>query len=147
MLTHMVFGAGSVVALTPMLPVDLRLSLAVVLSILVNLVIDELGHVMHGEFVARSPFTHSVVAAPLWGGMVGYGLWTIGVGLGLAGASLQAVFVVSGVVVACSHLLLDSLTERGVFLLTDRVALAHFGSGNVVLNSIFLVSGMFLFLL
>jgi hypothetical protein len=146
MLTHFVFGAGSVVALFPALPVDLRILLAGSLSLIVNFVIDEFGHVTHGGFVARSPLTHSVLTAPLWGGLAGYGLWAVGSSLGLPGASLEVAFVAAGVVVAGAHLLLDSMTERGVYLATNRVALAHFGSGNVLLNTMFVVGGLVLFL-
>jgi hypothetical protein len=67
--------------------------------------------------------------------------------VGIAGPSLGVVFVVAGVVVAVAHLFLDSLTEKGVYLLTKRTAIAHFGSGNVILNGIFLVGGFLLFVL
>ncbi len=50
-------------------------------------------------------------------------------------------------IVALAHLLLDSLTEKGVFFLDDRVALAHFRSGNSVLNGVFLVLGLAMVLL
>ena len=144
MLTHVVFGAGTVAALLPSLPVEVRFWLAAVASIAVNLLIDGLGHTAHGRFVARSPLTHSVLAAPLWGGLVGYVAWLGAGSLGLASAGLETAFVASGVVAALAHLLLDSLTERGVYLVKGRGALAHFGSGNGVLNGIFLALGLVL---
>jgi hypothetical protein len=48
-----------------MLPVDLRLFFAVALSLLVNPVVDEFGHVVRRGFIARSWITHSVLTAPL----------------------------------------------------------------------------------
>jgi hypothetical protein len=146
MLTHVVFGAGSVAALSPFLPVDLRLSLAVVLSVFVNYAIDELGHVVRRGFAVRSPLTHSVFTAPLWGGAIGYFVWLAGASLGLAGPSLEWSVVILGVVAAYSHLLLDSITEGGVFFLTKRIAMAHFRNGNVLMNVAFLLGGLALFL-
>ena len=42
---------------------------------------------------------------------------------------LELAFVAAGVVVALAHLILDSMTESGVYFITRRFALAHFGSG------------------
>ena len=145
-LTHVVFGAGAVVVLLPWLPLDLRYLLAVASSILVNLAIDRLGHTMHGRFVARSPLTHSVLTAPVWGGAIGYVLWAGEAGIGAAVAGLEFTFVAAGVVVAVAHLLLDSLTERGVYLVTGRVALAHFRSDNGALNWLSVALGLALLL-
>ncbi len=147
MLTHVVFGAGTVAALAPTLPADLRLSLALVLSIVVNPVIDDLGHARRKGFVARSPLTHSVLTAPVWGGAVGYAVWMAGSTVGVVSASSETVVIIYGVVVAASHLLLDSMTERGVYVVTKRFALAHFGSGNVILNGVFVACGLILLLL
>ncbi len=146
MFTHVVFSAGAVVALLPSLPVDVRFLLAGASSVLVNFVIDAFGHSMHGDFVARSPLTHSVVTAPIWGGALGYVLWAAGANFGVVGVDLQVACVSAGVIVALVHLLLDSLTERGVYLLTDRMALAHFRSDNGILNTLFLLGGFVLFL-
>lgn len=142
MLTHLVFGAGSAVAFSPALPANLILSLAVVLSLVVNFLIDGLGHVARGGFVARSPLTHSVFTAPLWGVAAGFVLWRVWVSVLSVGQDLELWFVILGVVVAGSHLLLDSLTERGVFWLANRIALAHLRSGNLLLNGAFLLLGL-----
>ena len=147
MLTHIMFGAGVVAALFPSLPLGVRLPLAGSSSILVNFAIDSFGHTMHGGFVARSPLTHSVVTAPVWGGALGYVLWAAGSGLGAVGGGVEMAFIALGVVVALAHLLLDSVTERGVYLVMGRVALARFRSGDRVLNRLFVVLGVALFLL
>jgi membrane-bound metal-dependent hydrolase YbcI (DUF457 family) len=146
MVTHFVFGVGTAVVLSPTIPAETRIYLAVALSLLVSLVIDELGHVTRKGFVSRSPLTHSVVTAPLWGGAVGYLLWKGGTELGLGTGGLEWQFVLLGAAVAWSHLLLDSMTERGVFLFTERIALAHFSSRNVLLNAVFILLGVALIL-
>ena len=145
-MTHFIFGSGTAVALSPTIPVEMRFYLAIVLSLLVNLAIDELGHVTRRGFVSRSPLTHSVFTAPLWGGAIGYLVWRGGVELGLGTGGQEWLFVLLGAAVAWSHLLLDSVTERGVFLFTQRIALAHFSSRNVLLNVVFVVLGVALVL-
>ena len=144
MLTHIVFGAGAAAFFSPELAVDQRLLVAAVLSLLVNPVIDELGHVVRKGFVARSPITHSVFTAPLWGAGAGYILGLAASELGPITLSLWTVLIFAGVVVALSHLLLDALTERGVYFLTKRIALAHFRTGNGLLNGAFLTFGLLL---
>jgi len=144
MLTHIVFGAGAAAFFSPELAVDQRLLVAAVLSLLVNPVIDELGHVVRKGFIARSPITHSVFTAPLWGAGAGYILGLAASELGPITLSLWTVLIFAGVVVALSHLFLDALTERGVYFLTRRVALAHFRTGNMLLNGAFLIAGLIL---
>lgn len=146
MLTHIVFGAGVVVALFPSLPFGARFALTGAVSIMVNFAIDAFGHTRHGGFVARSPLTHSVVTAPIWGGALGYVVWAAGSSLGATGVGAEEPFIAAGIVVAVAHLFLDSFTERGVYLLTKRAALAHFRSGNPALNWVFIGLGALLFL-
>jgi membrane-bound metal-dependent hydrolase YbcI (DUF457 family) len=146
MITHIVFGMGTAVALGSSLPEEIRLPLAFALSLLVNLVIDELGHVTRRGFISRSPLTHSIFTAPVWGGAVGYLVWRGSLELGPGAQGLEWPFVLLGAAVAGSHLLLDSMTERGVFVFTHRFALAHFSSRNVILNGIFVVLGVALVL-
>ena len=142
MVTHFVFGVGTTVALSPTLPTDMRLYLGIALSLFVNLAIDELGHVTKNGFVSRSPLTHSIFTAPVWGGAIGYLMWRGGLALGLTLGELEWPLILLGAAVALSHLLLDSMTERGVFFLTRRMALAHFRSRNVLLNGLFIVLGI-----
>lgn len=145
MLTHVVFGAGAAAAMVATQPIYVGLYFAVTLSLLVNPVLDWLGHFRRGPFVSRSPLTHSLLTAPVWGAGVGYFVWYGLSEYGRSGIGL-AFFVYAGVAVALAHLLLDALTEKGVFILDKRVALAHFRSGNRVLNGAFLVLGIGLIL-
>ena len=142
MLTHTAFGAGVAAVLIPILPDLARLYIAITVSLLVNPVIDGLGHLTRGPHIARSPLTHSIFTAPLWGGAVGYLLWTGWRTLVGPVDGLEEAMVVAGVVVAMAHLLLDSMTERGVYFLSGRIALAHFRSGNGALNVFFLLAGV-----
>ncbi len=77
---------------------------------------------------------------------MGYAAWVVVSSAGVSGAGLQTVLVVFGAVVAWAHLFLDSMTDRGVYFITRRFTLAHFGSGNSLLNAGFLVFGLILHL-
>ena len=48
------------VALAQEVPIELRLFLAFLLSLMVNPAIDGLGHTEYGNFIAKSPITHSI---------------------------------------------------------------------------------------
>ena len=146
MVTHLVFGIGTAVALGTALPADVRLALAVVLSLAVNMAMDELGHVNRRGLSHRSALTHSVMTGPIWGGAIGYLAWLGWYQLGSGAGAFEWWFVILGAAVAGSHLLLDSMTEGGVFLLRHRVALAHFRSRNSALNGAFVILGVALVL-
>ena len=114
------------------------LLLAVWLAVFVNFAIDVLGHSRRARGPVRSWITHSVFTAPLWG--VGLALLTVvfvGGALRLTpGADILELSGMLGALAGISHLFLDSLTEGGVFLWRrKRIALAHFGNGNILLNS------------
>ncbi len=147
MLTHVVFGAGATAALMEIQPLYVGAYVALVLSLIVNPVLDWLGHFRRGPYISRSPFTHSVFTAPVWGAAVAYLVWTALGPFGVLGVVSSTTLLAAGVVVALTHLILDSVTERGVFILGDRVALAHFRSGNPILNWTFVALGVALFLL
>jgi len=122
------------------------LILVVWLAFATNELIDVLGHVTKGGRPVRSFWTHSVFTAPLWGiaaALVSaYILDTIA---GQAIATSQAIVVCGlGIVFAYSHLLLDALTEGGVYLGRRRVALAHFRYDNLTLNGAFTALGVLL---
>jgi uncharacterized protein DUF1286 len=147
-ITHLLFSVGIGVFLVSRFdgPSLLYLVLAVWLAFATNEVIDVLGHFNRGGRPSRSFWTHSVLTAPVWGITVAvatvYFLDRI-VGLGMQ--PLQAIFLYAlGAVLAYSHLLLDAVTEGGVFLGRRRVALAHFGYNNPVLNGVFAALGVLL---
>lgn len=73
-------------------------------------------------------------------------MWGAGASFGLVGENLEGAFVAAGVVVALAHLFLGSFTERGVCLMTRRLAPAHFRSENLLVNGLFIAAGVVLFL-
>ncbi len=146
--THDIFSLGLSVFLlsrTGHLSV-LSMLIAFWLTLAVNDVIDVLGHTSkHGNLV-RSLVTHSVFTAPLWGALVGvsttiapYSILDLPVNsaIVLVGAEL-------GVGVGSSHLLLDSLTEAGVYLGRRRIVIAHLKYNNPPLNAVFIGMGLLL---
>ena len=149
LLTHVVFGAGLCYAfLSSVLGgPDLFLDavVAVALSYAMNYLIDALGHRRRDGWSVRTPLTHSVFTAPAWGACVAYVLWAVGAAYGLPGGVWM--YLIAGLLVAYSHLLLDSMTEGGVYFTTDRIATAHFGNSNQLLNFLFLLCGVGLFAL
>ena len=147
-ITHLLFSVGVGVFLLCRVEeaTPLYLALTVWLAFAVNEVIDVLGHFKRGGTPVRSFWTHSVFTAPLWGIAVAlvtvYFLDRI-VGLGMPAS--QAVFLYAlAVIIAYSHLLLDAITEGGVFLVRRRVALAHFRYNNLLLNGAFAAVGVLL---
>ena len=124
----------------------LYLLLVVWLAIATNEAIDRLGHSARGGMSVRSFLTHSIFTAPVWG-----------IALALASLYLLEVFVGQpmttsqtllagwlGTAMAYSHLLLDALTEGGVYLGRRRAALAHMRYNNLVLNGAFAALGVLL---
>jgi hypothetical protein len=127
-------------------PSPLYLVLTVWLAFAINEVIDVLGHLTKDGMPVRSFWTHSIFTAPMWGIAVAiasvYFLDRV-VGLGMSPS--QALFLYGlGAVLAYSHLLLDALTEGGVFLGRRRVALAHMRYNNPILNGAFAAIGVLL---
>ncbi|HEV2390303.1 MAG TPA: DUF1286 domain-containing protein, partial [Nitrososphaerales archaeon] len=130
-------------AVQPTLPL---LALAVWLAFATNELIDVLGHVRRDGRPVRSFWTHSVITAPVWGVAAAFAsAYLLDKLLGQALTISQTLFVGGlGIVFAFSHLLLDALTEGGVYLGRRRVALAHLRYDNLILNGIFTALGVLL---
>jgi hypothetical protein len=94
--------------------------------------------------------THSIITAPFWGAAA----WALTlilpaalVGVFPPNLTLLGFFVTLGVLAGWSHLLLDSLTEGGVFAFDGRRwAVAHFSYDNLLLNLGFSALGLILLL-
>jgi hypothetical protein len=147
-ITHFLFSVGVGVFLLCRIegPTLLYLALTVWLAFATNEAIDVLGHFKRGGMPIRSFWTHSVFTAPLWGVAVAlvtvYFLDRI-VDLGMP-ASQAVLLYALAVVIAYSHLMLDALTEGGIFLGRRRVALAHFRYNNPIINGAFAALGVVL---
>lgn len=143
--THIVFSVGVLlyaVSRARYMP-QLSILLAVWLAIVVNLVIDELGHSSRNGMRVRSDATHSTLTAPLWGGLLGVASVAIP-SLIMTGATEAGLVLFSageGVVAGCTHLLLDALTEGGVYHKGRRKAIAHMRYDNRLANVSFTLLG------
>jgi Protein of unknown function (DUF1286) len=148
-ITHDVFSLGVGLYLVHYVdrpPTLSFLVLVVWLAFATNELIDALGHVTRGGRPVRSFWTHSVFSAPVWGIAAALvSTYTLDIVLGQAMATPQALLAGGlGIVFAYSHLLLDAVTEGGVYLGRRRVALAHLRYDNLVLNGAFTALGMLL---
>ncbi len=148
-ITHDVFSLGLGLYLLYRVVQSPTLSLLVLvawLAFATNEVIDVLGHVRKGGRPIRSFWTHSVFTAPAWGVAAALtSAYALDVVLGQGMTASQALLVGGlGAVFAYSHLLLDALTEGGVYLGRRRVALAHMRYDSVALNGTFTALGVLL---
>jgi hypothetical protein len=148
-LTHDIFSLG--VGLYLVLHVErplllLNLLLVVWLAVVTNETIDVLGHFARGDIPVRSFWTHSVFTAPAWGiAAATASLYLPDLITGHTFTASQALFAAGlGTALAYSHLLLDALTEGGVYLGRRRVALAHFRYNNPIVNGVFFALGLLL---
>jgi len=106
---------------------------------------DHLGHERKGFGIRRTWVTHSVFTGSALGVFLGVLL-----AFGFRYANLPFSFIafaLEGFVSALSHLLLDSITEGGIFIFKKRIALAHFRYNNLFLNTGFSLLGMLLLVL
>jgi Protein of unknown function (DUF1286) len=129
-------------------PLVVVLLLAAVATVLTNALIDEVGHTSRDGISRRRFLTHSIITAPFWGAAVWAAVLIVpaaSLGLFPPDPLLLRFFASLGVLAAWSHLLLDSLTEGGVFAFSfHRRALAHFAYDNGPLNLAFSVLGVLL---
>jgi hypothetical protein len=124
----------------------LYLLLVVWLAFATNEVIDGLGHSARGGMSIRSFWTHSIFTAPVWGiALAVASVYFLDAVIGQSMTTSQALFAAGlGAVLAYSHLLLDALTEGGVYFGRRRVALAHLRYNNLILNGAFSTIGILL---
>jgi hypothetical protein len=148
-ITHDLFSLGVGLFLIFRLegqPDFLYLLLTLWLAFAINEVIDVLGHFNKGGFAVRSFWTHSLFTAPIWGVVVAVAsTYLLDIFLGQTITTSQAIFAAGlGTTMAYSHLLLDALTEGGVYLGRRRIALAHLRYNNPALNGAFAAIGVLL---
>jgi membrane-bound metal-dependent hydrolase YbcI (DUF457 family) len=84
-----------------------------VAALVTDYLIDHAGHSWRGMWVRRSPLTHSIVTAPIWGFAVGL---VIGVLFTFASIPSIGETIVGGLVASICHLSADSLTGNGIFI-------------------------------
>ncbi len=147
-LTHNIFSMGLGLYLVLRIehePVPYSL-LVVWLAFATSEAIDLLGHVNRGGRPMRSFVTHSIFTAPLWGVAVALSsLYLMDLATGRVATTDELSMVAGlGAVLAYSHLFLDAFTEGGVYYWRRRLALAHLGNNNEVLNGVFAGLGVLL---
>lgn len=150
-LTHNLFSLGVGVYLVFRIaqpPTAIYLVLVVWSAFATNAVIDVLGHVNKQGRSVRAFWTHSIFVAPLWGIAVSVSsLYVLEAAAGSGMTSSEEIFAAGlGAVLAYSHLMLDALTEGGIFFTRRRIALAHLRNNNLVLNAMFAGLGVALLL-
>ncbi len=143
LITHDIFAFGlSTYMLARVFGTGIATSvmLSLILSLATNRIIDA-GHIQKHAYPARSYITHSIFTAPIWGITIGIAVSSIA----LFAFHVDILFLgaVAGILIAYAHLLLDSLTENGVFLWRRRIALAHLRYDSIFANYLTIIAGLF----
>jgi len=161
--THYVFSTGLLTFLGSLITRDPFEALVFtgIVSVLANTLIDQLGHEMvwveGKELPRRTPLTHTWFRSILWGSLV-----TVAVTLlsyialfnhyyyynDFQARELIALAIISGIVVGPSHMFLDALTEKGIYVKKDgrwvRFAVAHFKYNDPLANGLATLGGIML---
>lgn len=152
LISHYIFSLGALLALAVLLGAGSSALLLVVWNAFaVNWAIDRLGHSSRDGRPVRAWRTHSVFTAPIIGAIIGLAgglaeqlLYSVGAAIYPGTLALESCGL--GVASALAHLLLDSVTEEGVYVV-HRVALAHFRYNSVLANGLAMAAGLLLILL
>ena len=148
LVTHYVFSFGiSLYLISLFRNINAGSGLAAMwLSVSINYFIDLFGHVSRNGTPTRSWVTHSLFTGPTCGGFVAISSISALASLSASqlGSSAIVLWTMIGVIIGESHLLLDSLTESGVYVARKRVALSHFSYDNPALNLGFVLAGVLL---
>lgn len=148
--THDLFSVGLLLYVVTLLGVATITTVAyvVVVAALTNALVDGIGHSKRDGIPKRGWVTHSVVTAPVWGAVACLLVLAVPYAVGLVSLGPVVAFLaLLGALAGWSHLLLDSLTEGGVFGLgLRRLALAHYRYDNTPLNLCFGCLGVALIL-
>ncbi|WP_291764719.1 DUF1286 domain-containing protein [Caldivirga sp. UBA161] len=149
--THIIFSIGLTALIESALGISniiLLLGSSIVLSYLINLLIDVLGHEERNGFTRRSPRTHTMGRSFAVGLIVSILVALFLYYMSPIGIYKALIIVLMGPVVGWSHMLLDMLTENGIYVKRRgrwvRFALAHYKYNNPVLNWLFIIIGVML---
>ncbi|ABW02623.1 DUF1286 domain-containing protein [Caldivirga maquilingensis] len=149
--THVVFSIGLTALIESALGISniiLLLGSSLVLSYLINFLIDALGHEEKNGFTHRSPRTHTMSRSFTLGLIISLLVALFLYYMTPIGAYNALIIVLMGPLTGWSHMLLDALTEGGIYIRRNgrwvRFALAHFKYNNTVLNWLFTIIGILL---
>ena len=138
MITHFLFSFGVVaIALAPFLHSWWLIFPATIVALFTNLAIDLFGH----EGGSRTPLTHSIVYAPVWGIGLGavFGFIMYIQTRGQMPIAMFSAWILCGVISSLCHLFSDSLTQGGIYVPTEhkknaRWRIASYKYNNPMLN-------------
>ena len=147
--THVVFSIGLTTLIESTLGISniiLILGSSLVLSYLINFLIDALGHEEKNGFIRRSPRTHTMGRSFTLGLIISLLVALFLYYMTPIGSYKALIIVLMGPVIGWSHMLLDALTENGIYVKRRgrwvRFALAHFKYNNIALNWLFIIIGI-----
>ena len=133
--THIVFAAGVAAATAALLGCKVCIPYAILASTLVNISIDVLGHEVRAGRPRRTAFSHSLVGPLVFSFPFIYPV--------LATPATPA--ILAG---AYSHLLLDAVTEGGIYAAwpfkKKRYRLARIRYNNTLANMLAMIAGIML---
>jgi membrane-bound metal-dependent hydrolase YbcI (DUF457 family) len=151
--THVVFTFGLIALAAEWLGLGIAAALlaAVWLAAAVNYIIDAVGHETRNGRRRRTAATHSLTGATAVGAAAGLAP-TLAILLAAPGAVsvyygqlLLLEMTALGALAGLSHLLLDALTEGGIYYRGRRWALAHWRYDNGAANGLFALLGILMF--
>ena len=153
LITHYIFSAGVLsLALAPL--TYYHLPIAVAVSVIANTVIDRLGHEIRGGIPVRTPLTHTLPRSVIWGLVSSSPLFVLYFYHYYYWYEVIRHIVpiaVAGVLVGPTHMVLDVVTERGIYVKKNgrwrRFALAHFRYNNPAVNGLAAVAGVIMLFL
>ena len=95
--------------------------IAGITSVVVNNLIDSLGHEIRGTYISRTPRTHTIPRSAGWGLLI-----SIPIAIAFYFLSLNSylpfsiilimITVIDGVIAGLSHMLLDVFTQKGIYV-------------------------------
>jgi len=132
------------------------LVMTLLVSVIVNNLIDSFGHEIKGMYISRTPRTHTIPRSALWGLLVSVPLALVLYFMPFnlyfhpsIGFILLTVF--DGIIAGLSHMLLDVFTEKGIYIKKKgrwrRFALAHFCYDNPLVNGLADILGVLMLIL
>jgi hypothetical protein len=151
--THHVFTFGLLTLLDSVLLSDSLeiIVIAGIISVMANNIIDYLGHEIKGEYISRTPMTHTIPRSMGWGLLTSAPIALALHYLFHSPIELILVTALDGVVAGLSHMLLDIFTEKGIYHKVDgrwrRIALAHFSYNNPFANGLATLLGILMLLI
>jgi len=152
-ITHVVFTFGLIALAAERLGLGIAYALpaALWLAAVVNYVIDAVGHEVRNGRRRRTAATHSLTGAAAVGAVAGFAP-TLAILLAVPGAVsiyygplLLLEVTALGVMAGLSHLLLDALSEGGIYYRGRRWAIAHWRYDDGAVNGLFALLGILMF--